>query len=137
MQVSRRASLIRLAAATAAIKAWPVRGQVPGRPIRLVVGFPPGGPNDILARIVAPKLGELLQTNVIVDNEACAAGSNRLGGGGARTRRRSHAAAAARQAHAISPASYSNLPFDPIKDSRRSAWSRRCRACSWCGRASR
>lgn len=116
MQVSRRASLIRLAAATAAIKAWPVRGQVPGRPIRLVVGFPPGGPNDILARIVAPKLGELLQTNVIVDNKPGAAGSI-ASAEVARAPGDGHTLLLGSAGpNAISPAVYSNLPFDPIKD---------------------
>jgi len=40
----------------------------PDRPIRLVVGYPPGGPNDLLARIIAPKLTEALRQTVIVEN---------------------------------------------------------------------
>ncbi len=42
--------------------------EYPVKPIRLVVGFPPGGSNDIVARQLAPRLGELLGTQVIVDN---------------------------------------------------------------------
>ncbi len=42
----------------------------PSKPIRLIVGFPPGGSNDIVARNLAPKLGELLNTQVIVENRA-------------------------------------------------------------------
>ena len=44
--------------------------QIPNKPIRLIVGFPPGGSNDIVARNLAPKLGELLGVQVIVENRA-------------------------------------------------------------------
>ena len=40
----------------------------PSKPIRFIVGFPPGGTNDIVARVVAPKLGEYLGQQIIVDN---------------------------------------------------------------------
>jgi tripartite-type tricarboxylate transporter receptor subunit TctC len=40
----------------------------PNKPIRFIVGFPPGGTNDIVARVIAPKLGESLGQSVVVEN---------------------------------------------------------------------
>jgi tripartite-type tricarboxylate transporter receptor subunit TctC len=40
----------------------------PNKPIRLIVPFPPGGPNDIIARVVSKRLGEILNQTIIVDN---------------------------------------------------------------------
>lgn len=46
----------------------------PSKPIRLVVGYPPGGANDLVARHVAAKLGQLLNIQVVVDNRPGANG---------------------------------------------------------------
>jgi tripartite-type tricarboxylate transporter receptor subunit TctC len=47
----------------------------PSRPLRMVVGFPPGGPNDIAARVVSQKLGDLLGEKVVIENRPGAAGN--------------------------------------------------------------
>ena len=54
-----------------------VRAQAidfPEKPLRMVVGFPPGGPNDLLTRIIAPGIGERLGRSVVVENRAGANG---------------------------------------------------------------
>jgi tripartite-type tricarboxylate transporter receptor subunit TctC len=46
----------------------------PDRPLRIIVGFPPGGPNDLLTRLIAPGIGERLGRSVVVENRAGANG---------------------------------------------------------------
>jgi tripartite-type tricarboxylate transporter receptor subunit TctC len=46
----------------------------PDRPLRFVVGFPPGGPNDLLTRLIAPGIAERLGRTVVVENRAGANG---------------------------------------------------------------
>lgn len=104
-----------LAAAVSAQTATPVSGPAyPTKPIRFLVGFPPGGTNDIVARIIAPKLGENLGQQIIVDNR-----------GGANTAIATEIGARAvpdgytilmnAPGHATNP-SLRKLPFDSVKD---------------------
>src|SRR6266542_4012195 len=51
-----------------ALWAAAVSAQYPSRPVRLLVPNPPGGATDTLARVLAPRLGELLGQPVIVEN---------------------------------------------------------------------
>src|ERR1700675_1912731 len=65
------------ALATAWSLLWPALAQAedfPARSIRLIVPFPPGGPNDIIARLVGQRMSELTRQPVAIDNRAGQAG---------------------------------------------------------------
>ncbi len=64
-------------AGTAATLAVPtLRAQsLPAGPVRIIVGFAPGGGTDILARVIGQKLGDMWKTQVIVENKAGASGT--------------------------------------------------------------
>ncbi|MGY2491050.1 Bug family tripartite tricarboxylate transporter substrate binding protein [Cupriavidus sp. CP313] len=74
--MDRRAFTRALATLTtaSALPALAADPALPKGPIRVVVGFPPGGGTDVIARIVANKLGALWGVPVVVDNKAGAAG---------------------------------------------------------------
>jgi tripartite-type tricarboxylate transporter receptor subunit TctC len=87
----------------------------PSRVIRIVVPFPPGGPTDVAARLIAQPLGETLGQSVIVENQT---------GAGGRTGSRYVARSApdgytllmgGTNLNAIIPAIYKNLEYDPVK----------------------
>ena len=72
----QRRALLKAGAASAAVLAAPmIRAQtLPGGPIRIVVGFPPGGGTDALARVLAQKLQAMWGVSIIIDNKSGAAG---------------------------------------------------------------
>lgn len=85
----------------------------PSRPIRIVVGYPPGGANDILARIIAPRLSERLGQPAIVENKPGADAAIAT----------EYVSKAAPDGHTLlvsamtfNPDMYGRLPYDPAKD---------------------
>ena len=87
----------------------------PSRPIRLLVGFPAGGPTDVVARIVSDKIAAQTGQRIVVDNRPGAAGniaveimtkSNADG----------HTLLYSSNAIALSPGLYSKLGYNPYKD---------------------
>jgi tripartite-type tricarboxylate transporter receptor subunit TctC len=101
-------------AATACVTAPQVRAY-PERPITLIVPFAPGGPTDIIARILANSLSQSLGQQVVVDNRPGAAGNIGMGIA-ARARPDGHTLLLTSTAIAVNPALYRSLPYDPFKD---------------------
>ncbi len=89
--------------------------QFPARPVRLVVPYPPGGANDIVARLLAPGMGEQLGQNVVVDNRG---GANTIIGSElvATAAPNGHTILMIAAGHAINPSLYPKLPYDTARD---------------------
>ena len=88
----------------------------PNRPVRMIVPFAPGGASDVVARVIAPKLGDVLGQQVVIENRPGASGNIGM----------EAAARAAPDGHtvylgnigtiAINPAVFRNLTVDTLKD---------------------
>lgn len=86
----------------------------PGRPVRIVVPYPPGGGTDIVGRIVADKLQASLGQPVVVDNRGGAAGV--IGTGiVAKADPDGYTLLLAPTSHVINPSVHAHLPYDTIK----------------------
>ena len=118
----KKEAVVALLLAAVAMAAQPAHAQggsvpnYPGRPIRLVVGFPPGGATDILARVLQQHMPESIGQPVVVDNRGGASGTI--------------AAALVAKAspdgytimmvpsgpYTISASTYATLPYDAVRD---------------------
>src|SRR3954465_236497 len=87
----------------------------PSRPLRIVVGFTPGGGPDITARHIAQRLGERLKQQVIVENRP-GAGGTVAAGQVARSAPDGYTLLSVSSAHAAAAAIYSKLPYDTLQD---------------------
>jgi tripartite-type tricarboxylate transporter receptor subunit TctC len=100
------------AAASAGAQPWPAR------PVHLVVPYAAGGPVDLSARLLAPRLQQALGQPVIVENKP-GAGGNIGADFVAKSPPDGHALVmGAIATHAINPALYASLPYDPLRDFR-------------------
>jgi tripartite-type tricarboxylate transporter receptor subunit TctC len=87
--------------------------QYPNKPIRLIVPFPPGGSNDIMARMMATQLGEKLGQSVVIENKGGAGGI--LGTEFvAKAAPDGYTVLLISIAYAFAPALYKTLPYDPL-----------------------
>lgn len=87
----------------------------PSKPVRLVVPAAPGGGTDIIARAIAPKLGELLGQPALIENRA-GGGTNIGTEFVARAMPDGHTLLMASTPHAINPSLFAKLAFDPVRD---------------------
>ena len=87
----------------------------PSKPVRVVVGFPAGGPTDAIARIVAQKLTDNLGQQFYVEN-AGGAGGNIAAGQVARVTPDGYTIMAASTGFVVNPSLYAKVPYDPVKD---------------------
>jgi tripartite-type tricarboxylate transporter receptor subunit TctC len=88
----------------------------PSKPVRLVVPFPPGGSTDIVARIVAQKLGERIGQPVLVENRGGAGGTIGTDAVAKAAPDGYVLGFASTSTHAVAPAVYAKLPYDAVKD---------------------
>lgn len=91
------------------------QGVYPDRPIKLVIPYAVGGNTDVVGRIYARKLGELLHTNVVVENKP---GSGVVVGTDAvaKSAPDGYTLLLGTSAHAINATLYPKLPYDSIRD---------------------
>jgi tripartite-type tricarboxylate transporter receptor subunit TctC len=107
------------AAATALFAAAPAvhaQSDYPNKPIKLIVGFAPGGSTDIVARIVAQKLQERLGQPVVVENRAGAGGTIGADASAKAAPDGYTLTLGTTSTHAIAAGAYSKLPYNPVND---------------------
>ena len=91
------------------------RSDYPTRPVRVVVGFPAGGPTDVIARLVAQQLSDRLGQQFFVENVG-GAGGNTAAGQVARATPDGYTIMAISTGFVVNPSLYAKVPYDPIKD---------------------
>jgi tripartite-type tricarboxylate transporter receptor subunit TctC len=115
-----RSLVLTLAAGSMLALAGPVsdaraQGAWPVKPVRMLVPWPPGGSNDIVARVIAPRLAEVLGQQVPVENRAGASGTV-----GADVVARAEPDGYTLMLHSVTHLSnatlYAKLPYDTLKD---------------------
>jgi len=113
--MTRNLLIVTLAIATLASMVVSAAENFPGRPVRMVVPFPPGSASDFLARVLGQKLGETWGQQVVVDNRPGAGG---LIGGTvvARSNPDGYTIALIGQPHLTAALLAKDPPWDPFKD---------------------
>jgi tripartite-type tricarboxylate transporter receptor subunit TctC len=109
-------SALALCFAALVVPAQAVLAQTyPAKPVRIIVGYSPGGGTDVLTRVLAKYLGESFHQSVLVENRAGAGGivgSEIV----AKAPPDGYTLHTIPSTHAINPSLYAKLPYDPIQD---------------------
>ena len=90
--------------------------QYPVKPIRMIIGFPPGGGTDIIGRIVAQRMSEGLKQQILVDNRGGASGQIAADLAAKAPPDGYTVMMAHIAAMSILPSLYPKLPYDPVRD---------------------
>jgi len=112
------AAVLRVLLAVMGVLAWVTASTAqgyPNKPVRVVVGFPAGGPTDVIARLVAQKLSDSLGHQFFVENIG-GAGGNTASGQVARATPDGYTIMAISTGFVVNPSLYAKVPYDPIKD---------------------
>ncbi len=109
-----RAAVVAILLGAAQLACAQAPAGYPAKPVRFLVGFPPGGTNDILARVLAPKLTEYLGQQVVVENRG-GANASIAAELAARAAPDGYTIMLVAPGHATNPA-LMKLPYDSIAD---------------------
>jgi tripartite-type tricarboxylate transporter receptor subunit TctC len=117
MNLPRRQFLCLSASAAAfVVAAGTARAQAyPTRPVRVIVPFAPGGPADVLARLLAQNLSQSLGQQFFVENQAGAGGNPGMSTG-ARAVADGYTITIVGTSYVVNPSLYQTIPYDPRKD---------------------
>ena len=100
---------VSMSAMPAAAQAWP------NKPVKVLVGFAPGGPTDVMARLLSQKIGESLSQQFVVENRP-GAGGNISMGIAAKSPPDGYTILFTSSAFVVNPSLYRSIPYDPYKD---------------------
>lgn len=87
----------------------------PSQPVRIIVPFAPGGPTDLMARVVSAHLTKTLGGSVVVENKSGAGGNIGIGAV-ARAAPDGYTLLVTSSAYVVNPGLYAQVPYDPYKD---------------------
>jgi tripartite-type tricarboxylate transporter receptor subunit TctC len=109
-----KCAMLAAVAMAAAPGAHAAEAQYPTKAVRMIVPFAPGGPTDVIARVVAAKLSEAWKEQVVVDNRAGAGGNIGMGMA-ANATPDGYTIAVVSSSYVVNPSLYAKIPYDPFK----------------------
>src|SRR5450432_4563589 len=113
--VSRRAAICLIAMGISAVASSASALDYPTRPVRFVVGYPPGGATDILARLIGQRLSEKLGQQFVIENKP-GAGNNIATESVVNAEPDGYTVLLVNPANYINATLYSNLKFNFVRD---------------------